>query len=243
MEVLFAAISLGFLGSFHCIGMCGPIALALPVHNKPLLEKNLLILVYNVGRILTYSILGVLAGLVGKSFVIAGFQQSLSILIGMLLLLFIFLPKRFNLGGLHFFVWLKATLSKLFSIRSNSSLFFIGLLNGLLPCGLVYVALAGAVATGDWVQGAWFMAGFGVGTMPMMFVLPLASGLASPSFRSGINRFMPAVVTTMALVLILRGLNLGIPYLSPKISSQTEVTCHEPPLSKPVIFCEKPHSK
>jgi uncharacterized protein len=236
-----AAISLGFLGSFHCIGMCGPIALSLPVHNKPPLLRYLLILSYNAGRILTYSVLGLLAGIIGRSFVLAGLQQALSIGVGVGLLAFTFIRFKNGLAGYAFFLRIKTVFAKVFSIGSHSSLFLVGLLNGLLPCGLVYIGIAGAVASGGLLSGALFMAAFGAGTLPMMLFLPLAGSWITVGARVKMRKLLPVMVTTMALFLILRGLNLGIPYLSPKIStSEKSMVCHEPaPGPEKIIHCRK----
>lgn len=243
MNFLIAAISLGFFGSFHCIAMCGPIAMTLPVHNKPPLIKYTLIFSYNLGRIITYSVLGVLAGIVGKSFAIAGLQQALSVSVGIILLAYVFVPFKYSAGGYPLFLWIKASFAKVFSIGSKSSLFLVGLLNGLLPCGLVYIGIAGAIATGDVLKGTLFMALFGAGTLPMMIVLPLARGLVTASVRSKMQKAIPVVITLMATVLILRGLNLGIPYVSPKIDKNSNTTsCHSQPSVYPkgVIKCAVP---
>lgn len=242
MDFLIAAISLGFLGSFHCIGMCGPIAMSLPVHNKPPLLKYILILSYNFGRIITYSLMGFLAGSVGKSFMIAGLQQALSVTIGILLLIYVFVPFKNSFSGYSFFMWIKTTLARVFSIGKGSSLFLVGILNGLLPCGLVYIGIAGAIATGDLLKGFLFMAAFGVGTLPMMILLPFVGGLITVSTRSKMLKVIPVMITVMALFLILRGMNLGIPYVSPKISTTKEgVSCHQAGPEKPkLLYCRKP---
>lgn len=251
MEFLAAAIALGFLGSFHCIGMCGPIALALPVHHRPATIKYLLILLYNLGRISTYALLGFVAGLLGKTFVMAGLQQALSISVGIILLSSVIFSFKGLAQTNQLFLALQRGLSRLFSIERSSagggSLFLIGLLNGLLPCGLVYMGLAGAVATGDMVEGVLFMVAFGVGTVPMMLLLPLFSASISPFLRKRIQKAVPVVVAVMAILLIVRGLNLGIPYLSPQINKGgTSVSCHEAgspsSTANPVIHCAKPGS-
>ncbi len=241
MEFLLAAISLGFLGSFHCIGMCGPIALALPVHSKPPALKYALIILYNLGRITAYSVFGLLAGIVGQSFAMAGLQQGLSIGIGVILLFSVFLTFKNSFSGMGFFLWIKTSFNRLFSRGTQSSLFLIGFLNGFLPCGLVYVGIAGAVATGDIIKGILFMAAFGAGTAPMMFALPLVGSSISMSAKNKIRRATPVMVTIMALLLIVRGLNLGIPYISPQIKQNQVACCHENGSGKrPVIKCHKP---
>ncbi|MGZ3882691.1 MAG: sulfite exporter TauE/SafE family protein [Bacteroidia bacterium] len=226
------ALSLGLLGSFHCIGMCGPIALALPVHQKTLSARLLAIFTYNAGRVLTYSVFGVLFGLAGAGFAFFGIQQLLSIVLGSLVLIAVLFPRI--LGKLDirkllpFTNSLQSGVSRLFRKKTNGSFFTIGVLNGLLPCGMVYMALAGAMAGGSGIKGALFMAAFGLGTAPVMMLLPWFSSLVSIRFRSRLRITVPYFVSVMALLMILRGMNLGIPYLSPKMESNAQaINCHE----------------
>lgn len=233
MEVWIAALSLGFLGSFHCVGMCGPIALALPVRSSNKLVRMGGALIYNSGRTFTYAIFGGMFGLLGKGFVIGGYQQALSIALGVIILVGLLMPKSWTsifsmLPIVNPFVSkLKSALGYLFSLGSLPSLFSIGMLNGLLPCGLVYMAVAGAIATGDMWRGSLFMAVFGWGTVPAMMLVTMAVGAFNLQWRSRIRQAVPVFVGLMACVLILRGLNLGIPYLSPELSKTdcTKQTC------------------
>lgn len=231
MEFLIAAIVLGFLGGFHCVGMCGPIAMALPVHNKSALQKVFTILIYNFGRIVTYSTFGLLFGAIGQSFVLFGLQQALSIVLGSLILIFVVVSYfgKVNspvLSKAYYFInGVKSKLSKLFNKRSYRAFFSIGVLNGLLPCGLVYMALAGAIATGSIVNGALFMVFFGLGTLPFMFAITYYSNLISMKVRNQMRKIVPVVLAVMAVLMILRGMNLGIDYISPKlIQEKCEVT-------------------
>jgi sulfite exporter TauE/SafE len=235
MELLIAAFSLGVLGSFHCVGMCGPIALALPVHHLSKPKRILGILIYHLGRALTYSLIGAFFGMLGMGIVLAGYQQALSIALGILLLLSVVLPStRVNtffsapITALTF--RLKSAFKSLFTQRSTTALFVTGLLNGLLPCGLVYMALAGATASGDVIKGALFMAVFGLGTLPAMFSVTLLSSISS-NFRLQVRKYAPVIAGIMACLLILRGLGLGIPYVSPSMSKQSNEKhecCHAP---------------
>ena len=231
MEFLLAALTLGFLGSFHCVGMCGPIALALPVDHSHPAKRILGTLSYNLGRILTYGAMGALFGLLGKGFVMAGYQQWLSLGLGVAILVDVLWPKSFStstplLQPLYKVVAIiKQTLGGLFRKKSMESLLFIGLLNGLLPCGLVYMGVAGAIATGSPMQGALFMMAFGLGTAPAMLSATLLSGSITLQWRNNIRKAVPVVVSTMAILLILRGLSLGIPYISPEMS-KTDCTKH-----------------
>jgi uncharacterized protein len=248
MELFIAAITLGFLGSFHCIGMCGPIALALPIHTATPFKKLFLTLSYNGGRIVTYSIFGLFAGLLGYTFAMAGYQQLLSVVVGISLLLSVILHYMslkitiLHLSIFKFFGSLKTKFGKLLLKNGHGPLFTIGLLNGLLPCGLVYVGIAGAVTSGDIFKGTLFMALFGLGTLPAMLALPLAGSFIGNGTRNAIRKTMPAIIGITAVLLIVRGLDLGIPYLSP--SSSGEPSCHTVTITskKHIILCTGPNS-
>jgi len=236
MNLILTAITLGFLGSFHCVGMCGPIALALPLDWSSSLSKYSGALIYNIGRMFTYALLGGFFGLVGESFVIAGYQQLASIVLGAAILIMVLLPNQvFSKLKLTGFIYsyigkLKQKLFLLFKKSSLSSLFFIGTLNGLLPCGLVYLGIAGAIATGNSINGALFMALFGLGTLPAMLSVTLLGNVISVNFRNKIKKAVPLFVLAMAVLLILRGMNLGIPYISPELSHAKPIAhkcCHK----------------
>lgn len=229
---LLAAISLGFLGSFHCIGMCGPIALTIPVKRTSAWSIVTGSLVYNLGRVITYFCLGLFFGLLGQGFVLAGGQNVLSVTLGILILSVLIFPRfiaRYSSTGILFRLLekLKSKLRKLFGVHTMRSLLFIGLLNGLLPCGLVYLGIAGSVATGNILKGALFMAAFGAGTLPAMLAVTVARDYISIRLRQGIRRAMPVLVGAMAVLLILRGMNLGIPYISPSMENDGNASCHK----------------
>lgn len=229
-----AAITVGLLGSFHCAGMCGPIAFALPVHKRSLAGKVTGIFLYNLGRVLTYAVLGGIFGLLGAGFVMGGFQQWVSIVLGALMVASVLLPALFHnklnpTSRITRFVgWVKNQLRAALGHTSNTALFTIGLLNGLLPCGLVYLAVAGAIATGTVAGGSIYMALFGLGTVPMMWGIVAAGNLVSLSLRNNIRKVMPWAVAIIGLLFILRGMDLGIPYLSPEMASDapTANCCH-----------------
>ena len=223
------AFSLGFLGSFHCVGMCGPIAMALPVRTDSRWTELYDSLIYHAGKILTYSMMGLVFGMLGKGFVLAGWQSALSVILGVVILLMLVLHNRFGkVSGPSFFKAaagaVRTRLGKLFSRPGKRSILLIGILNGLLPCGLVYLGIAGATATGSVLKGAMFMACFGLGTMPVMLFLTLSRRLVSLDVRKRIRKLIPVFTCIMAVMLILRGLNLGIPYLSPSIQKSEGVT-------------------
>ena len=228
ITIMLAAFTMGLLGSFHCVGMCGPLALSLPLNNDSSWAKFSGGLLYNAGRIVTYSFFGFVFGIVGKSVALFGFQQWLSVILGVLIIVFVILPKRvafFNNNNfvIKFLEKLRSALGKLFSKRNYSSLFSIGLLNGLLPCGLVYMAAAGAVATGNILHSVFFMAFFGLGTLPMMWSIAFFGNYVGVGLRQKIRRAYPYMMTLMACLLILRGMGLGIPYVSPKVDTEKKV--------------------
>lgn len=229
-QILISGFSLGVLSSFHCIGMCGPLALSLPVQKKSIQIKILSSVLYNLGRISTYAFMGFLMGIIGRSFFIAGFQQYFSIFIGAVILIFLV----FKVTGKQFFVTQKFNqkiqqfVLLFLNKEQNYTMYLLGMANGLLPCGMVYLAIAGALAFGDINSSILFMIFFGLGTMPAMMTLTLFRFSIQNKSRAFIKKLTPFVIAIMGLMLIARGLNLGVPYLSPKLqSSATEkLICH-----------------
>ncbi len=220
IEFIISGLVLGFMGSFHCLGMCGPIVIALPLPGNSWTSRVTGSILYNLGRTVTYALMGVIFGLLGAGLHLAGFQRWVSIGTGALMILAIVIPaftgKRVQFGiNLQITSAIQGTFRKLLYRRSMSSLFFIGLLNGLLPCGLVYVALAAALAGGSLLNGILFMTAFGLATGPMLFLLSIAGNIITQPVRSFINKIIPFIVVLMGLLFILRGLDLGIKFISP----------------------------
>ena len=226
VQLFVVAFMIGLVGSFHCVGMCGPLALSLPLSNNSIAAKFTGALMYNAGRIVTYSFFGLVFGLIGQTAALFNFQQWLSISIGVLILLFIIVPKKYKMQysassyATGFFTKLRTQLGKLFTQKNHSSLFVIGLLNGLLPCGLVYMAVAGSVATGDVAESILFMAFFGLGTLPIMWSIAFFGNYVGVGIRQKIRRAYPYMMALMACLLILRGMGLGIPYVSPEMNTE-----------------------
>ena len=224
VQLIITALTMGLLGSFHCVGMCGPLALSLPLSNNSSWAKFSGAFLYNAGRVVTYSVFGLLFGSIGKTVALFGYQQWLSVILGLLIIVFIILPKRIksinnNNFLMAFFEKIRAALGQLFFKKNYASLFSIGLLNGLLPCGLVYMAAAGAVATGDIVNSVLFMAFFGLGTLPVMWSVAFFGNYVGVGIRQKIRKAYPYMMLLMACLLILRGMGLGIPYVSPQVNA------------------------
>ncbi len=231
MEVL-SGFLVGLLGSFHCIGMCGPIVLALP-KSKPMVLSRVL---YNIGRVITYSLLGLAFGLLGSRLNMIGLQQIVSVALGILIIVSVITPVTYRMKltqtlrlykaiGL-----LKSLFGKMLKEHSLSSMLIIGILNGFLPCGFVYIGVTGAIAIGSPLESMLFMSMFGLGTIPVMLGTSLIGGAINLNLRQRLSRLVPALSIALAVIFILRGLNLGIPYLSPKLVNKTsqtqDVICH-----------------
>ncbi len=215
---MITALILGFAGSLHCVGMCGPIVLALPQSTKDSRVSFYIgSLLYNSGRAITYLILGLLFGALGQIISLAGFQSILSITLGLLILASLFLPINTSLALLTSSTLWKNTLGRLFKKKSFSALLGIGLLNGFLPCGLVYTALAGAIASGDSLYAAQFMFVFGLGTIPMLIAVGLFGKATRINLHGLLQKALPLLVFVLGVLLVLRGLSLGIPYISPDL--------------------------
>ena len=230
MELVFlSALILGMAGSLHCIGMCGPIAMLVRAgkSNKILLNR----LSYNMGRVVTYALMGVVVGLAGEIIRFAGWQQGYSIALGsviiLLILFYVFSNRLAIFNPLQYFVsLLKKRLGKWISRGTLGSSFLIGFANGFLPCGLAYVALAGAAMLGHWSSSALYMILFGIGTIPALLITAYAGQFALARIRSvRLKRAIPLLFFLLGLVFVLRGMNLNIPYLSPALSEEKITNC------------------
>jgi len=218
--MLFSALFFGLISSVHCVGMCGPIAMMLPLDRSNEAKKVLQILLYHLGRITSYASMGLVFGVLGKSFYLAGMQQQLSIFVGAFMILIVIIPEKnfmkYNLSKPVFRLIsrVKSALGSQFKKKTNSALFTIGLLNGFLPCGLVYVALFGALAMQGISLGVLYMALYGLGTIPMMSLAVYFGGFLSLTFRNKLQKIIPAVGVLIGTLFILRGLGLSS-FISP----------------------------
>lgn len=212
---LWTAFTIGLFGSFHCVGMCGPIAMALPGSGHTLAAQLVQKSVYNTGRIITYSLLGGVMGLAGRAVSLAQLQQPLSILLGLLIIAGALVPL-FDTSGIRrsrpvrqVFDWLQRRMKRAMNKQGNRAMLAIGILNGLLPCGFVYVGLAGSVTTGSVPAGMAYMAMFGLGTFPAMMAMAMAPGVISLNTRRKINRYLPLLAVLLGLYLVYRGWMMG----------------------------------
>jgi sulfite exporter TauE/SafE len=233
--MLYSAFIFGLISSFHCVGMCGPIAMMLPVDRNNEAKKVSQIITYHIGKLFAYGILGLIFGLLGKSFYLAGMQQQLSIIVGILMIIVALVPEKvfakynFSKPVYKIISKVKSNLGQQFKNKSYKSLFTIGLLNGFLPCGMVYVAIFGAIAMQSVSLGIFYMLLFGIGTIPMLTAVIYISNLISFSFRGTLQKIIPVVAVIIGMLFIIRGLGLDIPYLSPSNMSlfvQSEANCH-----------------
>lgn len=223
--MLFSAFVLGLISSLHCIGMCGPIAVMLPLDHKNPNRKVLQIITYHLGRIFTYSTIGLLFGLIGTGFYLAGLQQQLSIFAGVAIILLVIIPEKklakynFSKPLYRLIASIKSTLGKQFRKSSYQSLATIGMLNGLLPCGMVYAAVFGALAMQQIGWSITYMALFGLGTVPLMTSVIYLQRFTTIPIRAKIQKIIPYAMACIGILFIMRGLGLGIPYISPDNAS------------------------
>ena len=215
--------------------MCGPIAMMLPVDRSNEAKKITQIITYHIGKLTAYGTLGLIFGLLGRSFYLAGMQQQLSIIVGILMILVAVIPEKvfakynFSKPVYRVITKVKSSLGQQFKNKSYKSLFTIGLLNGFLPCGMVYVAIFGAIAMQSVSLGVLYMLLFGIGTIPMLTAVIYISNVLSFSFRGTLQKIIPVVAVVIGMLFIIRGLGLDIPYLSPSNMSlfvQSEANCH-----------------
>jgi len=220
MEVLLlSGFVLGFAGCVHCVGMCGPLALSLPFQQFTGWQKVLAVAGYHFGRISSYMIIGIIAGIFGRGLNWFGLTQILSIVLGSFIVLSVVLPRLFSKLNLPFLngfkQWQITTMQTILQKRSAPSMYFFGILNGFLPCGLVYTAVAASLVAHTITESVLFMGSFGLGTVPAMLLLVLAAQSLSGGFRQQIRKLIPILSLIIGILLILRGLNLDIPFVSP----------------------------
>ncbi len=235
IEVAIIGFSIGLASSLHCLVMCGPISLALPLGNLTTTQKVFSILKYNLGRIITYLILGALFGALGSYINPLELQQSVSIGIGILLIIgFILLyVSKFQISSYNKIY--NIIKSQIVSQVKSRNFFLLGFFNGLLPCGFVYLAIATAIVAGSTANSILLMSSFGLATLPMMLGLAFGGVYLLQSIKNKLQKLAPYSMLFLGTILILRGMDLGIPYLSPKqnlAKDNTQINCY--PISKSI---------
>ncbi|OLY92074.1 hypothetical protein SAMN05444008_106138 [Cnuella takakiae] len=234
-ETITTAFLMGAVGSLHCVGMCGPLALALPLGHRSNSGRVVGGVLYNLGRITTYSLLGLVLGLAGQTFMSGKVQQVFSMVLGAGILLYLLLPVKLKATSAVSsaankpFIQLRQALASLFRSKAYTSHYLVGVLNGLLPCGLIYMAVTTSFLTGSAIKGSLFMASFGLGTFPAMLAVVFFGNLANQQVRLQLRKAVPVFLGMMGVLLILRGMNLGIPFVSPELPDLAKadpVSCH-----------------
>ena len=223
-SLITVALGLGIAGSLHCAGMCGPLLLSVSLIKKNKTSFYSEMFTHHSGRIFAYSILGLIAGSMGQVLASGGLQQKLSILAGTSLLLILALPYFFQRKS-KFSIYLKGKWARFINKQGLTNSFALGIVNGLLPCGLVYAALASAAATGSYATGVLFMFLFGLGTLPLLLLITFGGLKLNLRTKKLTNYILPMATLITACLLILRGMNLGIPYLSPTFEAETISCC------------------
>jgi sulfite exporter TauE/SafE len=238
MSVLPLAFLLGLMGSLHCAVMCGPIMLSLPLPNQGG-ERSVFakwsalgqLVLYQLGRVLTYTVLGVIVGVVGSSVTILIKQETFSFVLGFCLIAFTILyltGKRLSAFAnlqLKLIAPISSLMGRLYGMPFWG--FFAGMLNGVIPCGMVYLALATALGTGSIQSSAKFMCLFGLGTMPLMLVVSLGGIYLKGYFRFNSAKLIPWVTILVGVLFMMRSASLGIPFLSPNLQGHHKTTVAE----------------
>ena len=204
--------------------MCGPIALAVPVKRHSNWRILSGVIQYNLGRVITYFFLGILIGIIGISATTFGVLQWLSIATGIFLIVFAWrkwigsrIEQKLAIPALNSFV--SRNIGKLMRSNQPGKLLMLGGLNGLLPCGMVFLALGNALLAGSPTSSAMAMAAFGLGTLPSMLAVGFAANRFTMGWRAKLNKAVPYLLTVVGLLIVLRGMNLNIPFISPQVKT------------------------
>ena len=216
--MVYIAFTLGLFGSIHCIGMCGPLALTFGRRESGTIISNFIsALSYNLGRTLTYIFMGLLMGVFGTLLLLTDIQQVVSIGIGILLIVsFAFsspvLKKRFRIPFIDvYYAKIQKIIFKVMQSSGKYPVLILGMVNGLLPCGLVYLALIGALSSDDIINSAAFMGVFGLGTLPLMTLLIFGYNFLSPRVRMVMTKSTPYISLLLGVFMIYRGFAVEMP--------------------------------
>jgi sulfite exporter TauE/SafE len=221
-DVVLKGLVLGLASSLHCVGMCGPIAMAIPMNRTNSFTILSGVLQYNFGRILTYSWLGFIVGSIGITLETFGFLQWVSIIAGCFMIVYAwrkYFAIHFSFSGSKFGLqgFVSKTIGKVIGSDIPFKLSLLGMLNGLLPCGMVYIGLTNALVAGSTLKSVYAMVAFGMGTLATMIIVGFAANKMGMQLRNKLTKVVPYMLTLVGVLIILRGMNLDIPYISPKL--------------------------
>jgi uncharacterized protein len=212
--MLTTAIILGFAGSLHCAGMCSPLAMAVTNLKGPAFVNRIL---YNFGRITTYGILGLIVSSIGVALPIENFQNVLSIALGLMMIILAALGMTgiripfLTAGITTLTATLKTTFAKFLQRKNIFSMVLLGAINGLLPCGLTFLALSFCVTLASPLAGFFYMFAFGIGTLPVMLGLISIIGLITVRMKWNIKTVTSGLMAFSGVLLIARVFLMHIP--------------------------------
>lgn len=228
--MLWTALILGFLGSAHCIVMCGPIAMMVPGAKGK--HKITAALLYNGGKILSYVLIGLFFGLATAFVTSFKIQSIITIVGGTIILLLAFTPALLNFAEKRGFQLFNSLIN--FKNRMSQSLdknrleygLYIGFLNGFIPCGLVYVAAIGAIIQPNLIDTILYMVFFGLGTLPVMSFIIMTSSMLKSKFKLHSNKIKFAGLLLVGCFMLWKGIsNYNVEIESPK-ANESFIICH-----------------
>jgi len=219
MIFYFSAFLIGLAGSVHCVGMCGPLALAIPGASK---DKGftffLRTIAYQISRISGYGVLGLIVGFFSQGMQITGIQPYFSLLSGIILLFLGFfgiIPEvnAFSKYPIiqHFQVKINRIIGTVMTNEHFSTPFVLGFLNAMLPCGMIYIAMGTGLSSGNMSEAALYLISFGLGTLPLMFMMSLSGQFLSLQMRRSWQKTIPIIFMISGIILIYKGMNIDLP--------------------------------
>ncbi len=217
---MISAFLIGLFGSLHCVGMCSPLMLSFtPNRGRKAVTSFFL---YHLGRLGVYALLGVLFGLISSSVGFFAMQRYFSLILGVVIIAVFAFPKvrnRFEGWYYHsrFYQIIKSSLTKQFGGRARWM--FGGVLNGFLPCGLVYLAAAGAMVSHSILQGVQYMFLFGMGTIPLLALVKFGAGSYKGLFKK-VNNLTTPIALIAGLMMVARGFMVAEPDINHLIQAQ-----------------------
>ncbi|GLR17188.1 sulfite exporter TauE/SafE family protein [Portibacter lacus] len=231
--MIYVAFTLGLFGSLHCLGMCGPLAFALlPGIEERSARNYTRIIGYNSGRVASYVVLGLFMGVLSGVINISGIQKPLTLIMGVGLILLFFLSldiEKVLFKSSKFrsiFTSYRTFITKVVQKISSQNSFLMGMLNGFVPCGLVYLALAGAMTSDGFLKSGQFMLFFGLGTFPAMFLLLASISVLDLRKRINLKSIFAVLQLLVGCFLIYRAYGINVPENLELLWSMGKIMCH-----------------